>query len=158
MNLDELGKEWRATNEVAATKEQREQLIAATRRRVERLWGRIFSRDVRRDKRSRGPDYLFLAGGAGCQPILVLNKQGSVVISKIGAGIVVCWALFVIYKLHRTRTIQEPASLDAPVREFCRIELDRLDRQIRLLRSILWWYIAPGMVGAQHFLCRSGRI
>src|SRR5205823_4592350 len=45
----------------------------------------------------------------------------------------------------------KPASLDAPVREFCRIELDRLDGQIQLLRSVLWWYIAPCMVGVNAF-------
>ena len=33
------------------------------------------------------------------------------------------------------------------MREFCRIELDRLDRQIQLLRSVLWWYIAPCILG-----------
>ena len=49
--------------------------------------------------------------------------------------------------MHRTRTIQRPASPDAPVREFCRIELGRLDRQIQLLRGVLWWYIAPCVVG-----------
>jgi len=46
MNLDELDRVWRAANEVAATKEQRDQLIAATCRRVERFWGRIYRRDV----------------------------------------------------------------------------------------------------------------
>jgi hypothetical protein len=73
------------------------------------------------------------------------------VVSKLGAALLVCWAGFIIYKLHWTRTIQQPASLDAPVREFCRIELDRLDRQIRLLRSVLWWYIAPCMIGVNIF-------
>jgi CubicO group peptidase (beta-lactamase class C family) len=63
----------------------------------------------------------------------------------------VYWALKVAYKLHRTRTIRKPASLDAPVRDFCRIELDRLDRQIKLQRSVLWWYIAPCMVGVNAF-------
>src|SRR5262249_39561497 len=48
-------------------------------------------------------------------------------------------------------TIRKPASLDAPVREFCRIELDRLRRQIQLLRGVLWWYIAPCMVGVNTF-------
>ena len=64
------------------------------------------------------------------------------------------WSLFIIWKLHRTRMIQRPAPLDAPVQEFCRIELDRLDRQIQLLRSVLWWYIAPLHGGCQHCVYR----
>ncbi len=139
MTLDELDREWRATNEAAATKEQREQLIAATSRRVERLWGCIFGRDVRE---TIAAVFVIIFFGLYCY-----LAPTDYVVPKIGAGFLVCWALFIIYKLHRTRTIQQPASLDAPVCEFCRIELDRLDRQIQLLRSVLWWYIAPCMVG-----------
>jgi hypothetical protein len=141
MNLDELGKEWRAMNEVAATKEQREQLVAASRRRVERFWGRIFRRDM-------------IEAVAAVFVIIYFGRfmtRSDHVIASIGAGILVFLGPFIIWKLHRARTIQQPAPLDAPVREFCRIELDRLDRQIQLLRSVLWWYIAPCMVGVNTF-------
>ena len=40
-----------------------------------------------------------------------------------------------------------PSRLDASVRDFCKTEIERLDRQIQLLRSVLWWYISPIMVG-----------
>jgi hypothetical protein len=137
MNLDELGEEWRATNEVAATKDQRDQLIATTCRRVERFWGRIFRRDM---IETIAAVFVIIIFG----PIMTRPDR---VIASIGAGILVFWALFIIWKLHRARTVQQPAPLDAPVREFCRIELDRLDRQIQLLRSVLWWYIAPCIIG-----------
>jgi hypothetical protein len=133
MTLDDLEKEWRATNEAAATKEQREQLIAATSRRVEKLWGCIFRRDV---VETIAAVFVIIFFGRYCYV-----KPTEYLVSKIGSGFLVC------YKLHRTRTIQQPAPCDAPVREFCRIELDRLDRQIQLLRSVLWWYITPCMVG-----------
>ena len=141
MNLDELGQEWRATNEHAATKEQRDQLIAATCRRVERFWGRIFRRDM-------------IETVAAVFVIIFFGRfmtRSDHVIASIGAGILVFWGPFIIWKLHRARMIQQPAPLDAPVREFCRIELDRLDRQISLLRSVLWWYIAPCIVGVNTF-------
>src|SRR5688572_15501930 len=125
MNLDELDRQWRATNEVAATMEQREQLIAATRRRVDRLWGRILRRDAVETVAAVVVMSIF---GGYCYA-----APADHVVSRTGAGFLVCWALFIVYKMHRTRTIQRPASLDAPVREFCRIESDRLDRQIRLL-------------------------
>src|SRR5437899_109439 len=140
MNLDELGQEWRVTNEHAATKEQRDQLIAATCRRVERFWGRILRRDM---IETVAAVFVIIFFG------LFITRSD--VIASIGAGILVFWGLFIIWKLHRARTVQQPAPLDAPVHEFCRIELDRLDRQIQLQRSVLWWYIAPSTVGVNTF-------
>ena len=138
MNLDDLGREWRATNEVASTQEQRERLIAATCRRVERFWGRIVRRDL--IETVTAVVLIFVFG----RMVISLDD----LISRIGAGSLVLSLLLIIWKLHRTRTIQCPAPIDAPVRDFCRIELDRLDRQIQLLRRVLWWYIAPIIVGA----------
>ncbi len=137
MNLDDLGREWRATNEVASTQEQRERLIAATCRRVERFWGRIVRRDL-------------IETVTAVVLIFVFGRMAvslDDLISKIGAGSLVLSLLLIIWKIHRTRTIQCPAPIDAPVRDFCRIELDRLDRQIQLLRRVLWWYIAPIIIG-----------
>src|SRR5262245_47828025 len=134
MKLDELGTQWRAMNEAAATQEQREQLIAATRHRLKRLWGQIFRRDVTETIAAVLSSVFF------GQYLFATNF-----VVSISAWLLVSWAVSVIYKMHRTRTIRKPASLDAPVRDFCRIELDRLDRQIKLQRSVLWWYIAPCM-------------
>ena len=138
MNLDDLDREWRATNEVAATKEQRDQLILATCRRVERFWGQILRRDV---VETIAAVVVIVWFGSYCY-----TAPTDHVVSRFAAGFLVCWALFIIYMLYRARTIQRPAPLDAPVREFCRIEMDRLDRQIQLLRSVLWWYIAPCII------------
>ncbi|MGQ0635476.1 MAG: hypothetical protein ACT4QC_12750 [Planctomycetaceae bacterium] len=138
MNLDDLGREWRATNEVAATQEQRDRLIAVTCRRVERFWGQIVRRDL--IETVVAVVLIFVFG----RMVISLDD----LISKVGAGIVLLCCVFIIWKLHRARTVQRPAPIDAPVRDFCRIELDRLDRQIRLLGGVLWWYIAPILVGA----------
>lgn len=140
MTLDELDTEWRAANEAAATSEQRERLIAATHRRVNRLWARIFRRDLRETIAA-----VFVALFFGRYVI------GTNLVVSMSAAWLVLWALKVIYKMHRARTIRMPAPPDAPVREFCRIELDRLSHQIRLLRSMLWWYIAPCMIGVNAF-------
>jgi CubicO group peptidase (beta-lactamase class C family) len=140
MILDELDTEWRAANEAAATTEQREQLIAATRRRVNRLWGQIFRRDV---IETIAAAFVIIFFG---RYLLVANH-----VVRASAWCLVLWALAVVYKMHRTRTVRKPASPDAPVREFCRIELDRLERQIQLLRGVLWWYIAPCVVGVNAF-------
>src|SRR5947209_12163602 len=140
MTLDDLPTQWRTTNEAAATREQREQLIAATRHRVNRLWGQILRRDVTETIAA-----VFVGIFFG-RYVFATN-----LVVSMSALWLVWWALKIVYKMHRTRTIRKPASLDAPVREFCRIELDRLDRQIQLQRRVLWWYIAPCMVGVNAF-------
>lgn len=140
MTLDELDTQWRATNEAAATAERREQLIAATRLRVQRFWGQIFRRDLRETIAA-----VFVVGFFG-RYLLAADP-----VVRTSAWWLVYWGLSVVYKMYRARTIQKPAPLDAPVREFCRVELGRLDRQIQLLGSVLWWYIAPCMIGVNAF-------
>ena len=140
MMLEELETEWRAANEAAATSEQREQLIAATRRGVNRLWAQIFRRDL---TETIAAVFVMIFFG---RYMFVANP-----VVRVSAWCLVLWALEIVFKMHRTRTAKKPASPDAPVREFCRIELDRLDRQIQLLRGVLWWYIAPCLVGVNAF-------
>lgn len=140
MTLDDLDTEWRAANAAAATKQQREQLIAATRHHVNRLWSQIFRRDLTETIAA-----LFVATFFG-RYVFATNF-----VVSMSALWLVFWALNVVYKMHRTRTIRKPAPPDAPVREFCRIELDRLNRQIQLLRGVLWWYIGPCLIGVNAF-------
>lgn len=137
MTFDDLPSAWQEENNSLAAKD-REATIATVCRRVERIEGSVIRRDLL--ETIAALVVIFFFGGA----VVSLNS----LVAKIGAGFIVLYALFVIFKLHRTRTVQKPAALDAPVREFCRIELDRLDRQIQLGRSVMWWYIAPGIIGA----------
>ena len=139
MKFDDLAIAWKEQNDQPLSPEDREALIVRVCRRVERLGGVVIRRDV-------------IEAIAALFVIIFFGRNFYVapadyVVSKIGSAFLVCWAVFVIYKMYRARTIQRPASLDAPVREFCRIEVGRLDRQIQLLRSILWWYIAPCIIG-----------
>jgi hypothetical protein len=138
MTFDDLPSAWQQENEQSLSPEDREATVARVCRSVERIGGTILRRDLVETIAA-----VFVIFWFGRMVIFIDS-----LVARIGAGFVVLWALFIIWKLHRTRTIQQPAPLDVPVREFCRIELDRMDRQIKLLRSVLWWYIAPAMLGA----------
>src|SRR5437588_11764949 len=100
MTLDDLPTQWRTTNEAAATSEQREQLIAATRHRVKRLWGQIFRRDV---TETIAAVFVMIFFGRYC----FVDDY----VVRISAVCLVFWALGIVYRLHRTRTIRKPASL-----------------------------------------------
>lgn len=68
-------------------------------------------------------------------------------VAKTGAGIILVSLVYIIYKLHRTRTADEHSPWSDSLRDFCGKEIVRIDRQIQLVRSVLWWYIAPILVG-----------
>ncbi|MGE3316664.1 MAG: hypothetical protein AB7O26_16225, partial [Planctomycetaceae bacterium] len=69
-------------------------------------------------------------------------------LAKVGAGMAVASVLFILYRLHRTRTAVRPSRPEDSVREFCVAEIERIDRQIGLLRSVAWWYLAPCLISA----------
>src|SRR5262245_45250688 len=138
MKFDDLAAVWQEQNDHSLSPEDREAMIARVCRRVERVGGTILRRDL--IETVTAVVLIFVFGW------MVISLDD--LISRVGAGSLVLSLLLIIWKLHRTRTIQCPAPIDAPVRDFCRIELDRLDRQIQLLRRVLWWYIAPIVAGA----------
>lgn len=138
MNLDELKQEWRATNAAAVTQRQREALIATTCRRVEGFWGQIFRRDA------------IEMGAAGLVAFFfgrtALASDRST-LERVGAGIVVAGAAYIVYRLLVARRRPPAPAVDAPLREYCDAELARVDAQIELLQTVLAWYVAPLMMG-----------
>ena len=149
MTFDDLATAWKEQNDRPLSAADREAMVARVCRRVERLGGAVVRRDL---VETIAAAFVIVFFGR-----YVYAAPADYVVSKSGAALLVCWGVFIVYKMHRTRTVQRPASPDAPVREFCRIELGRLDRQIRLLRGVLWWYIAPCVIGVNvMFVGMSG--
>jgi hypothetical protein len=110
MKFDDLAPVWQEQNIHSLSPEDREAMVARVCRRVERLSGAVLRRDV-------------IETIAAVVVIIFFGRYvflapSDYIVSKIGAGFLVCWAVFIIYKMHRTRTIEQPASLDVPVREF----------------------------------------
>lgn len=68
-----------------------------------------------------------------------LARLGAV-LTLVGCGLTF-WLLLGARRLARTQP-------DAPLRDQLQLELNRLDRQILLLRKVLWWYLLPLLGGA----------
>lgn len=68
--------------------------------------------------------------------------------ARVGAGILIASAVMIVGRLYAARRRDAPRPVGLPVAEFCRAELAAVNAQIRLLRSVAWWYIAPVIVGA----------
>jgi hypothetical protein len=68
-------------------------------------------------------------------------------IARLGSLMVIGSLIFIAWKLIYTRRSTPPAPPGATVVESLRAELNAVRAQSRLLGSVLWWYILPGMIG-----------
>ena len=138
MKLEDLRRPWSDATAEAATPIAREELIAQTCRRVEQIWAVIFRRDMIETAAAMLVMFWFTR--------IAWDVDAGFLV-RLGAGVVVAGAVFIVYRLHAARLGKPPAGLDAPVREFCRTELARVETQIRLLRTVAVWYLGPIMAG-----------
>ena len=66
--------------------------------------------------------------------------------AKSGSALLVAGALSTVARVYAAKRRQPPPR-DVPLAEFCRLELAAVNAQITLLRSVLWWYIGPVILG-----------
>ncbi len=137
MTFDDLQQQWQDSNESAAQPLVDADVLLRTCRRTEKFKSKIFRRD-------------FFEIAAAIFVIIMFGKDFftfSSWMAKTGAFICVCGASFVIYKLQRGRKVHGESRLDLSVLEYCRMEIERVQNQIELLRTIASWYLAPLFVG-----------
>ena len=67
-------------------------------------------------------------------------------LARIGSVMVILSSVFVIaYPIWRRRRIPKPAP-DTSMMQLLEAELQKINVEIALLRSVLWWYILPGTI------------
>ena len=77
-------------------------------------------------------------------------------LARAGAGIIVAGAGLVVWRLRRARRNGGARLAGRPVAERLRAELEKVDAQIELLESVLWWYLGPPTAGAVLFVVGTG--
>ncbi|WP_420399893.1 hypothetical protein [Flagellimonas sp.] len=75
------------------------------------------------------------------------------VLAKIGAIWIVAYILFVVYKLLKVK--KEKPSEATSYLEYLKQSKIYLEKQKRLIESVLYWYILPGLMGCTIFLIGS---
>lgn len=73
------------------------------------------------------------------------------IVAKVGAGIVVASAVFIAWRLRRARRALGAEDAGRPVADRLRIQRRKVDAQIELLESVVWWYVSPVALGASVF-------
>jgi CubicO group peptidase (beta-lactamase class C family) len=118
-----------------------EKLIAAMQRKMKSFDRTIFWRDWRENLAA-----IFVAiffGGTFFTVSAPMARIGCVIL--VLASAFICW-----YPMHKKRGVAK-AEPDAPMTEALQSELQKVEVQIGLLRSILWWYLLPLGVGVLLF-------
>ena len=88
-------------------------------------------------------------------------------LARLGAVIIAAGGVFIIIWMRvrggsfdsrgAATLAQGDRDMDFPVLEFLQRELRYLERQLTLLRTTGWWYVAPNLIGVELFFFGSGR-
>ena len=109
----------------------------------------VQSESRRLDRRIRRRDARELIGAAIGGLLIAPGMFRGALLSRIGAAVVICGLVVITVRLTRARKVDSAAS-DASLSVVAALEaeLRRVDAQIALLESVLWWYVAPVLAGA----------
>lgn len=145
MRLEDYRDDWQE-QELSDDDRSMEEVLRQVKRRSEEYDRKIFWRDVREIGAS-----VFVAGFFSYQAVTVES-----LLARIGALIVVAGAALVVWKLRRARSAGGMEHAARPVAERLRAEISKVETQIELLESVLWWYLAPAGIGVVLMVAAGG--
>jgi hypothetical protein len=151
MDLDGLKETWQARVEPDdRLAKKKGDVMQDVLTRLDRL-----DREVRRRDIQEAAVGLALIGFNGW---LAFTAQS--VLARAGALLIAAGCAFVILWSRRAASRvgsrgPDAAASELPIVHFCRRELQFVDAQIRLLRSVWWWYVAPIVAGTELFIYGS---
>jgi protein-S-isoprenylcysteine O-methyltransferase Ste14 len=135
-DLDDFKDAWQAADDPAEPVLSDEALLRLVREQAEAFDETIRRRD-RRESVAAALVFLFFS-------TMLLDPSWVV---RIGALLVMGSSVLIYWTLRRARTGHTLPDVDRPVAEAIRAERKKVDEQIRLLETVLWWYIAPLATG-----------
>jgi hypothetical protein len=137
MSLEEIQREWRTEMDRAIPTSELEKLLDMVQRRYAGIEHQVRGRDIREILVA-----VLVVGATAVMWPLCRSSPAAV----LGFALIVLGAALIIYVLLSAKTTA-PLPFQASVLEFSRNRLAWLDRQIRLLQTVVWWYVAPLSVG-----------
>jgi hypothetical protein len=141
MRLEDIKQDWRAEMDRTISATETHELFNAMQQRYFTMKKSIHGRDIREILAA----ILVVAAFAAMWPIY---RKSSVAV--LGVAVICAGAVLITCVLLSARRTA-PLPFGGSVIEFSRNRLDWLDGQIRLLRTVAWWYVAPLFVGCLLF-------
>lgn len=141
-DLEDYREAWQAQNGSLTAGPAEEELVARVEERAEEF-----------DRRIRRRDLLELVAAAVVVPAFAWELATTASwIARAGALMVIVSAVFILYRLWRARHRAHRSTAGRPVAERLRILRERVDAQVELLESVLWWYFLPLGIGVLLFM------
>jgi CubicO group peptidase (beta-lactamase class C family) len=145
MNDDALKKLWQEQNFRSSPPLSDEAQIAAMKTRMKDF-----------DKTISGRDY---GEVAACIFILLffgwnLTFRNNSLLTQAGCVVLIASSVFIGWKLIASKRRLPKAEPDAPLFDAVKAELQKVENQIGLLKSVAWWYLLPLFVGVM--MCHWG--
>jgi hypothetical protein len=137
MTLDEARMAWHALDDDPVLSLSDDDILALVK-----------SRAVRFERQIRRRDWREMIAAAVGAVLIAPAAVHSGLVTRLGVVIVIAGLLLIVVKLGRARLAHAAPRVDAPVSAFLQAERARIDAQIGLLRTVLWWYVAPIAIGS----------
>jgi CubicO group peptidase (beta-lactamase class C family) len=138
MNDDALKQLWRGQRFETLPALPDEAHIAAMRARM-----RGFDRTISRRDYGEVAACIFIVGWFAWDLFSGNNSW----LTQAGCAVLVVSAVFIAGRLVVSKSRLPKAEPDAPLFEAVKVELQKVENQIRLLKSVAWWYLLPLFVG-----------
>jgi hypothetical protein len=145
MSLDEAKTYWWSQHEGGPLPRSSDDILRLVKSDAKRFDRRILFRDLRE----------MIAAGIAA----VLIAPGAVhasLLTRLGVVVVIAALVLVAVRLHRARRTRSAAGMDRPVARVLKEERGKIDAQIRLLETVLWWYVGPIWLGVIMII--AGRV
>jgi hypothetical protein len=141
MSLEDLKHEWKKEMDRSISPAELDDLMRVAQGRCSEMERQIHGRDLREILACALVIGLFAASLPAC-------RSSPVALS--GAALIIGGAALIIYVLMSARA-PVLTSFETSVLECARTRLAWVDRQIGLLRNIVWWYVTPICLGCLLF-------
>lgn len=141
MTLEEYRSAWQQHEEREVSDADEEELVERVAERAGEFEAKIRRRDLLETLAAVAVVAFFL-----WEAVTVRSA-----VARVGATVVVLGAGFVVWNLRRARRDFGTDGAGRPVAERLRLHRRKVQAQIELLESVLWWYLAPLAVGAGLF-------
>lgn len=142
MNDDTLKKLWQEQNFSSSPTLPDEKQVAAMRRKMKDFDKTIRGRDI-----GEVGACLFVIAVFGFD--FLLGKNSS--LTQAGCVVLVLSCVFIAWNLIWSKQRLPKVEPNAPVLETVKVELRKVETQIRLLKSVMWWYLLPIIIGLELY-------
>lgn len=142
MEFENIKKAWQEEVNPALPDRPDRETIRIVKARLEKIHQTIRRRDYREI-------------GAAAVSVIIFGAWSLTVpamVSKLGAAIVMAGSVLIVGRLVWAHIKGGKAKPHLEMYEYCSTERDRIEAQIRLLRSTFWWYLGPNLLGTNLFV------